>query len=279
VSSEPLPAAVRVHRVEHQAPHDAVVEAAVGRALVGVAAGVALPGRPPGGAEVLAHVIGAGHRRARRVGRDRDPRPAGQLQQRVDLGGVEPAQRVRRIDVAGRGHELHRAGREVVQPASGGHRALEHVVVVAVHRVPGQAEPGGPERPPRRRQHAGHLGEPVTGLRQVRPAAVGMPVPLVLDAGPGHALVTCRVAGIRAHPAAVEQVDIGPQLVALAVVRRVHQVTPSTANGVPPSTTSGARLWPLSCWTAVISCPLEPSGLASVIWMWYSLLKSLMIVP
>ena len=56
-------------------------------------------------------------------------------------------------------------------------------------------------------------------------------------------------------------------------------MAPSTANGVPTSTTSGARLWPLSCLTAVISCPLEPSGLASVILMPYLAVKSFMIVP
>jgi len=45
-----------------------------------------------------------------------------------------------------------------------------------------------------------------------------MPVPLVLDGGRGHALVPFRVPGIRPHLAAVEQVDIGAQLVQLAVV-------------------------------------------------------------
>ena len=56
-------------------------------------------------------------------------------------------------------------------------------------------------------------------------------------------------------------------------------LAPSTANDGPTSTTSGARLWPLSCSTAVISCPLEPSGLASVMWMWYLAEKSDMIAP
>ena len=216
-----LPAPVRVHRVQHEAPNDAVVEAVVGGALVGVALGVAVPGRTARRAEVLAYVKGTCHRGAGRVGRHREPRPPGQLGQGRRVRRVEPAQRVGGVDAVRRGHVLHRADRVVVQPALGRDGALQHVVVVAVHRVPGNADPGGPERPAHRRQHARHAGKPVPAPRQVRLASVGMPVALVLDLGPGHALVPVRVAGVRQHPSAVEQVDVGPQLVALAVVGRV----------------------------------------------------------
>jgi hypothetical protein len=216
-----LPAPVRVHGVQHEAPHDAVVEAVVGRALAGVAARVAVPGRSARRAEVLVHVGRAGNRHAAGVWRHREPRPPGQLGQGGRVRRIEPAQRVRGVDAVRRGHVLHRADRVVVQPALGRHRALQHVVVVAVHGVPGNAEPGGPERPPHRGQHARHVGEPVPAPRQVRLAAVGMPVPLVLDLGPGHALIPLRVAGVRQHLPAVEQVDVRAQLVALAVVGRV----------------------------------------------------------
>ena len=168
-----------------------------------------------------ADVLGPGHRGARRVGGYRDPPAAGQLEQGVGLGRVELAEHPGRVDTGWRGDELDRAAREVAQPAGGRHRALEHVVVVAVHRVPGQAEPSGPERQADRGQHPGHLGKSVPGPRQVRAAAVGMPVPLVLDVRPGHTLVPLPIAGIRRDLPAVEQVDVGPQLVGLAVVGRV----------------------------------------------------------
>ena len=45
------------------------------------------------------------------------------------------------------------------------------------------------------------------------------------------------------------------------------------------SSTSGARLCPLSCCIALISSWLEPSGLASLILMPYLAVKSFMIVP
>jgi len=51
------------------------------------------------------------------------------------------------------------------------------------------------------------------------------------------------------------------------------------AKEVPMSSTSGARLWPLSCCIALISSWLEPSGLASLILMPYLAVKSFMIVP
>ena len=216
-----LPAPVRVHRVQHEAPHDAVVEAVVGGALVGVAPGVPVPGRTARRAEVLAHVGRPGYRHAGRVGRHREPRPPGQLGQGRRVRRIEPAQRVGGVDAVRRGHVLHRADRVVVQPALGRHGALQHVVVVAVHRVPGNADPGGPERPAHRRQHARHAGKPVPAPGQVRLAPVGMPVALVPDLWPGYALVPLRVAGVRQHPPAVEQVDVGPQLVVLAVVGRV----------------------------------------------------------
>jgi hypothetical protein len=216
-----LPAPVRVHRVQHEAPHDAVVEAVVGGALVGVARGVAVPDRTARRAEVLAHVGRAGHWHAGRVGRHREPRPPGQLGQGPRVRRIEPAQRVGGVNAVRRGHVLHRADREVVQPALSRHGALQHVVVIAVHGVPGNADTRCPERPPHRRQHARHAGEAVAAARQVRLAAVGMPVALVLDLGPGHALVPLRVAGVRQHLPAVEQADVGPQLVALAVVGRV----------------------------------------------------------
>ena len=52
-----------------------------------------------------------------------------------------------------------------------------------------------------------------------------------------------------------------------------------TANAVPMSSTSGARLWPLSWLTALISSWLDPSGFASLILMPYFAVKSFMIVP
>ena len=55
--------------------------------------------------------------------------------------------------------------------------------------------------------------------------------------------------------------------------------SPLTANAVPTSRTSGARLWPLSWLTALSSSWLEPSGFASVILMPYLAVKSFMIVP
>jgi hypothetical protein len=45
------------------------------------------------------------------------------------------------------------------------------------------------------------------------------------------------------------------------------------------SSTSGARLWPLSWVIALISSWLDPSGLASLILMPYLAVKSFMIVP
>ena len=56
-------------------------------------------------------------------------------------------------------------------------------------------------------------------------------------------------------------------------------VTARTANAVPMSTTSGARLWPLSWLMALSSSWLEPSGFASVIWMPYLAEKSFMMLP
>ncbi len=56
-------------------------------------------------------------------------------------------------------------------------------------------------------------------------------------------------------------------------------VSPLTAKAVPTSTTSGARLWPLSWLMAFSSSWLDPSGFASVMWMWYLAEKSFMIVP
>ena len=93
--------------------------------------------------------------------------------------------------------------------------------MVAVHGVPGQAEPGGPERPPGRGQHPGHLGKPVPGPGQVRFAAVRVPVPLVVDLRPGHPFVPLRVAGIGPDRFAVQEVNVGLQFVLLAVVGRV----------------------------------------------------------
>ncbi len=52
-----------------------------------------------------------------------------------------------------------------------------------------------------------------------------------------------------------------------------------TANAVPMSSTSGARLWPLSWVIALISSWLDPSGLASLILMPYLAVKSFIIVP
>ena len=104
------------------------------------------------------------------------------------------------------------------QPPGGRHRALHHVVVVAVHRVPGQAESGRLKRPAGRGQEPWDLGEPVHRPGPVLDATVRMPVPVVFDGRAGHALVLAEVAGIGQHPLAVEQVDVRTQLVELAVV-------------------------------------------------------------
>jgi hypothetical protein len=48
-----------------------------------------------------------------------------------------------------------------------------------------------------------------------------VPVSLVRDLAAGHALVALRIPGVGPDLAAVEQVDVGAQFVALAVVGRV----------------------------------------------------------
>src|SRR5216683_6754338 len=77
--------------------------------------------------------------------------------------GIEPVERAGGVQVSRRAHVLNRADREAGWPASRGNRALQHVVMVAVHRIPGQPEAGRTEGVPGRGKHAGHGGETVPG--------------------------------------------------------------------------------------------------------------------
>ena len=56
-------------------------------------------------------------------------------------------------------------------------------------------------------------------------------------------------------------------------------VSPDTAYEPPTSTTSGAVLRPLRELIALISSWLEPSGLASVMWMLYLAWNAFMMAP
>jgi hypothetical protein len=189
-----LPASVLVYGVDHDAPHDAPVESVVGRSFIGVARRVAVPDRPPGGAEMFLDVDVPRHWRAGRVGCDRQPRAEAHIGQPFGIGSVEFMQRIFRVDAVRRRDELHRPGREVAQPAGGLDRALQQVVVVPVHGIPRQPEPGRQERPSDRSQQPGDLGEAESGSRQVRHAAFGMPVPLVRHVRASDALVAVQVA-------------------------------------------------------------------------------------
>ncbi len=105
--------------------------------------------------------------------------------------------------------------------------ALEHVVVVAVHRVPRRRQPRRRKRPCRRVQNPGRRGEPVLRPRVVVLAplrrAVGMPVADVVGRRIARvdALPAPPRARIRVDFAAVEHGEVGAQLVGLAGVRGV----------------------------------------------------------
>ena len=200
-----LPPAVRVDGVQRDAPDGSGVEHVVGGAQVGVAAGEAVARRGAGGPEVLADVVGPAHRRAAGIGGDPQPRAVLEGQQGIALGSLEPGHQVGGVHAGRRRDELDRAGREVVQPALGRNGALEHVVVVAVHGVPGQAEargperaPGGGQRPGRRREAERRLGQVLDRVRDAssaRRARPGRPRPRSAPGRPSRARPRRRPAG------------------------------------------------------------------------------------
>ena len=75
-----------------------------------------------------------------------------QLGQRVRVRRVEPADGARAVQAGRRGDVLDPADRKPGHPLLRPDRALQHVVVVAVHRVPGHAQARGAERAPERRR-------------------------------------------------------------------------------------------------------------------------------
>jgi hypothetical protein len=218
-----LPAAVFVHGVEHDAADGGVIERVPGLAAAVIRVGESVTDRRSTGPEVLQDMLGAGHRPPTRVRRHG---PGARADRQGRHGGVvaeiESAQHVQGVQPVRGGDVLAFADQRVSQRLVGGDSTFHLVIVVAVDRVPGQPQPGGGEWGSSHVQAVGHTGQPPAGSRQVGLAAVRVPVAMVVHHRVRDPLVAGEVTGVwDHHRPTVEQVDVGAQLVVLAVIGRV----------------------------------------------------------
>jgi hypothetical protein len=167
-------------------------------------------------------VLGPGHRRPLRVGIDI---AVDRADQQVEGGRVavgEAAERPDDVELRCRAHRLAGAGVAIRPGRDRRHGPLHQQVVVAVDCQPRDGQTAREERLAHRVQQTGHLGEAVAAAGQVVRAALRVPVAGVVDIRPGDTVVPAVVAGVRDdRGGAVEQVEVGLELVALRVVGRV----------------------------------------------------------
>ena len=217
-----LPVAVRVHRVQDQAAQHSVIERVVRRARSDVrrAETVAVAGN------VRAHPLVALDVTPFGIRRDLHRPAVEQAADRRAVGLVEAVQQLDDIAFRKRG-QLVGTGCHGSEFGPRRDHALDHVVVVAVHRVPRHFQARRLERPRGRFQRAGCLREAVARPRVVVGAAIGRAgrVPIAdvvgrrvarVDTLPAPALTRIRIRLL-----AVQNAQVRAQFVGLAGIRGV----------------------------------------------------------